>query len=77
MNPSLSHMFGERRSSDVQEVPLLLPNWQLAALESAASARGLTAAQMMRHVLSTYFDHLPECVGAGAGAEKEDAAPLW
>jgi len=40
---------------EVLEVPLLLPGPQLAALEKAAHHRGLTVAQMLRHILHEYL----------------------
>jgi hypothetical protein len=43
--------------SDVIEIPLLLPGWQVSALETAAHARGLTAAEMVRHVLSEFLSN--------------------
>lgn len=39
----------------VVEFPLLLPQWQAAALEDLAHTRGLTAAEMVRQVLSGYL----------------------
>jgi hypothetical protein len=54
--------------SDVMEIPLLLPGWQVSALETAAHARGLTAAEMVRHVLSEFLsndrNHSPARRGA-------------
>jgi hypothetical protein len=41
--------------SDVIEIPLLLPGWQVSALETAAHARGVTAAEMVRHVLNDFL----------------------
>lgn len=38
--------------SDVVELPLLLPRWQVDALEEAASVRGMTTGQMIRRVFS-------------------------
>ncbi len=46
-------------TDEVVEIPLLLPSWQVSALERAAHARGLTAAAMVRHLLSTFIDRLP------------------
>jgi hypothetical protein len=46
------------RESDVVEVPLLLPTWQITALETAAHARGLTAASMVRHLLNDFITGL-------------------
>jgi hypothetical protein len=38
--------------SDVVELPLLLPRWQVDALEEAANERGMTTGQMIRRVFS-------------------------
>jgi hypothetical protein len=40
---------------EVIEIPLLLPGWQASALETAAHRRGLTAAEMVRHVLRDFI----------------------
>ena len=40
---------------DVIEIPLLLPGWQVSALETAAHARGVTAAEMVRQILSEFL----------------------
>jgi hypothetical protein len=39
----------------VVEVSLLLPGWQVSALESAAHDRGLTAAEMVRSLLRDFL----------------------
>jgi hypothetical protein len=41
---------------DVAEISLLLPGWQLAALECAAEARGLTSAQLVRRLLRDFIN---------------------
>lgn len=41
--------------SDVVELPLLLPRWQVDALEEAANERGMTTGQMIRRVISDLF----------------------
>jgi hypothetical protein len=40
---------------EVIEVPLLLPGWQMSALEQAAHRRGMTAGEMVRSLLSDFF----------------------
>jgi hypothetical protein len=40
---------------DVVEIPLLLPGWQVAALATAAHARGLTAGEMVRSLLREFI----------------------
>jgi len=39
----------------VVEVPLLLPDWQAEALEALAHARGLTAAELVRLLLTEFL----------------------
>ena len=55
---------GEAPEGEVVEVPLLLPGWQVSALERAAHRRGLTAGEMLRSVLGDFIARLP----AGNGA---------
>jgi hypothetical protein len=38
--------------SEVVEVPLLLPRWQVAALEEIARRNGLTTGQLIRRVIA-------------------------
>ncbi len=52
---SISVPLGE----DVVEIPLLLPGWQATALETAAHHCGLTAAEMVRHLLRDFIARLP------------------
>lgn len=40
---------------EVMEISLLLPSWQVEALESEARNQGLTTGQMMRRLLGEYF----------------------
>jgi len=47
---------GDDGPADVAEISLLLPGWQLDALENAAHARGLTPGQMVRCVLREFFN---------------------
>ncbi|MBI1917293.1 MAG: hypothetical protein HYS12_21545 [Planctomycetes bacterium] len=42
-------------TDDVVEVPLLVPAWQVEALEALAHAHGLTAGEMVRHLLSEFL----------------------
>jgi hypothetical protein len=41
---------------DVAEISLLLPGWQLEALETAARARGITSAQLVRRLLRDFIN---------------------
>jgi hypothetical protein len=56
----------ELGSDEVIEVPLLLPGWQMSALEQAAHRRGLTAGEMVRSLLSDFFAR-PQPVQAPPG----------
>lgn len=40
---------------EVVELQLLLPQWQAAALEAAARARGMTTGQILRRVIADLF----------------------
>jgi hypothetical protein len=42
-------------TDEVVEVPLLLPGWQVDALEALAHAQGLTAGEMVRQLLSEFL----------------------
>jgi hypothetical protein len=43
------------QEGDVVEVSLLLPGWQVAALESVAEQRGLTAATVVRNLIREFI----------------------
>ena len=43
------------RTEDVAELSLLLPSWQVSALEEAAHTKGLTTAAMLRHLIEEFF----------------------
>jgi hypothetical protein len=45
---------------EVAEISLLLPGWQLAILESAAEAHGLTSAQLVRRLVRDFIDRQEE-----------------
>ncbi len=42
----------DRFDDEVAELPLLLPAWQVNALEQAAQAQGVTVGQLLRQVVS-------------------------
>lgn len=42
-------------SDDVVELPLLLPEWQVFALEEAARDRGMTVGQLVRRLFADLF----------------------
>ena len=43
-----------RLDQGLVELSLLLPQWQMEALEAAAHCRGLTAGQMLRRLIGGY-----------------------
>jgi hypothetical protein len=43
----------------IVEVALLLPDWQMAALERAAHLRGLTTGQMTRRLIRDFLSSAP------------------
>jgi hypothetical protein len=46
-------------AGEVVEIPLLLPDWQVCALETAASRRGLTTGEMVRSLVREFLTRLP------------------
>jgi hypothetical protein len=46
-------------AGEVVEIPLLLPDWQVCALEAAARRRGLTAGEMVRSLVREFLSRLP------------------
>ena len=44
-----------RLDHEMVELSLLLPAWQVDALETVASFRGISAGQMLRRVLTSYL----------------------
>jgi hypothetical protein len=57
-----------RRDADVAELALLLPTWQIAALECAARTHGLTTAQMLRRWISDLLAKVGPAPAAPSGA---------
>jgi hypothetical protein len=51
-----------RFDADVVELPLLLPRWQVLALESRANTRGVTTAQMLRKVIAELLRESDETI---------------
>ena len=48
---------------DVIELPILLPEWQVTALEAAAHERGMTIGQLLRRLFADLFaDQRPHTV---------------
>ena len=56
-SPTGTHSYGDPTRSDheVVELQLLLPRWQVDALEEAANQQGMTTGQMIRRVISNLF----------------------
>jgi hypothetical protein len=48
-----------RLDQNVVEVSLLVPQWQVEALEVAARGRGMTTGQMLRRMIRSYCATLP------------------
>lgn len=44
---------------EVVELPILLPGWQASFLETLAHQRGLTAGEMVRHLLHDFLTTMP------------------
>ncbi len=49
------HTTNHNQQSDVVELPILLPEWQVAALEEAAKDRGMTIGQLLRRLFADLF----------------------
>src|SRR5262249_3347148 len=49
----------------VEELSLLLPAWQVKALEEAAFSRGVTTAAMLRRVIEEFFRRTTGGLNAG------------
>jgi hypothetical protein len=62
--------------SEVVEIPVLLPGWQAMALEDAAHLRGLTAGEMLRHLLSDFFTK-PRTQPNGPEARQSGSQVAW
>jgi hypothetical protein len=50
---------------DVAELSLLLPSWQVNALEAAAHSSGLTTAAMLRRLIEEFFARTQRLRGPG------------
>jgi hypothetical protein len=48
-----------RLDQGLAELSLLLPQWQVDALDAVARARGLTTGQMLRRLIGQYCATLP------------------
>lgn len=45
--------------NEVVELPILLPEWQVVALERAARQRGMTIGQLIRRLFADLFPPVP------------------
>jgi hypothetical protein len=57
---------GGLAAGGVVEISLLLPDWQVFALETAASRRGLTTGEMVRSLVREFLNRRP----AGGPSER-------
>ena len=76
--PDLSPLTGFQAADgppDVTEISILLPGWQLAALESAAHSRGLTSGQLVRRLLREFINRHED--GELEAGEKLNASCQW
>jgi hypothetical protein len=67
---------GPLHENEVIEVPLLLPGWQMEVLESAAHDRGLTAAEMVRHLLRSFVLEMQKKMPGIRGPDGRSSAAL-
>jgi hypothetical protein len=78
---SVSDPFGASRGQapeltpDVAEISLLLPGWQLEALECAARERGVTSAQLVRRLLRDFIIRHEDC--EPEVIEKQNVSCQW
>ncbi len=73
--PRLTGLPGLDGAPDVAEISLLLPGWQLTALENAAQARGVTSAQLVRRLLRDFIIRHDDC--ELEPDEKENVSCQW
>jgi hypothetical protein len=45
--------------NEIVELPILLPEWQVTALERAAQQRGMTIGQLLRRLFADLFPPAP------------------
>ena len=63
--PAISSLEPKESSTldaEIVEIPLLLPRWQILALESVAEQRGLTTGQMLRRMIGETISNTPKRV---------------
>lgn len=54
--PMLNHQpFDFEPENEIVELPILLPEWQVTALEQAAQQRGMTIGQLLRRLFADLF----------------------
>ena len=61
-NSSLEPKEPSTLDAEIVEIPLLLPRWQILALESVAEQRGLTTGQMLRRMIGETISNTPKRV---------------
>ena len=51
--------YGFDPENEIVELPILLPEWQVTALEQAAKERGMTIGQLVRRLFADLFPPAP------------------
>ncbi len=51
--------YGFDPENEIVELPILLPEWQVTALELAAQQRGMTIGQLVRRLFADLFPPAP------------------
>jgi hypothetical protein len=73
-DPSPRGEMAEPALDEVTEVSFLLPEWQMALLESAAHDRGMTTAQVVRRLVRDFVNRVDDSCER---LQKQDAAYQW
>ncbi len=71
----LSGVPGPGGPADVAEISVLVPGWQLAALDNAARLRGLTSGQLVRRLVRDFVTR--ETGEEFVAEDKLNAACQW
>lgn len=57
--PGSNSSFGFEPENEIVELPILLPEWQVTALEQAAHERNMTIGQLVRRLFADLFPPAP------------------
>lgn len=60
---------------EMVELSLLLPDWQVEVLASAASRQGRTTGQMLRHIIRDFCEREP--LGAVFSTDEREPDDIW